>query len=234
MASGILRSTGTTVRSNALRSLIHRRSIAGPSSTRDRVRGGGTVRRTAVRLRPLFGPNWGRRLGLPRFGSPTFAQYGNLDPESPPPNSRASLTSPSESMARSSARRDANVTRIVGPSLADVRMTSTTSACTCGSGCIDPPPQNKSVVGSAKPEGGTHDGLESAGAPLVGDVIEVELGIGNEIDRGRDHLLTESSDADSRLDGGGRAQAVAECPFDRTDGKVLGMRPKDFLDHAGL
>ncbi len=73
-----------------------------------------------------------------------------------------------------------------------------------------------------------------AGRASLRHVIEVELRVGQEVDRGRDELLAQGSHRHGRLDGRGRTQAMAQRPLI----ELIGSRPadvtEDILEHLGL
>ena len=90
-------------------------------------------------------------------------------------------------------------------------------------------PKIRALFVPAESERRGHDGLEPGGPGLVGDVVEVELGVGPVVDRRGDDLVAEGPDADGRLDRRGGAQAVAERPLDRADRQPAAWSPKTSL-----
>src|SRR4051794_30094548 len=123
-----------------------------------------------------------------------------------------------ESAPRSSTKR---VSRPIAASLGVgtlERTISTSSASRVGS-VIDRSPEDQGVVRTAKSEGRTDDDLQRSRTPLVGHVVEVELRVGDVMDRRRDDLALKRLDADGGLDGRRRAEAVAQGPLDRADGQ---------------
>src|SRR5690606_10036261 len=94
------------------------------------------------------------------------------------------------------------------------------------------------VVLAAEAEGVAEAGFDAAGvfvARLIGDVVQVALGVGRfKIDRRRQVAGTDGLHAGDEFDGAGRGDEVAEHALDAGDGDAWGEIAEDGLDAAGF
>src|SRR3954464_4675829 len=95
-----------------------------------------------------------------------------------------------ESAPRSSTKRVSGPISASGGAWMLLRTTSASSASAIGS-VIGPSPEHQGVVRTTESERGAEDDLERGRPRLVGHIVEIELRVGQVVDRRRDDLTPQ-------------------------------------------